>query len=253
MVIGNKIRPKTNSEIRIMIEGGKRLREVKARLKKEVKEGVKASKIDALAEKLILSSGGRPSFKMVKGYAWTTCININEGVVHGIPTDSVVFKKGDLVSVDVGMYYKGFHTDTSLSVGVEVDINTKKFLGVGENTLSNAIKTARIGNRIYDISREIETVLTRNNLSPIRALVGHGIGRNLHEDPQIPCFTSGKRKYSPEIPENATLAIEVMYCRGSGEVALESDGWTIVTSDDTISALFEETVAITENGPIILT
>src|SRR3989344_881845 len=212
----NKIIPKTLEEIKIMTEGGEKLSKVKARLKKEVKEGVNAKEIDRLAEDLI-------------------------------------FKKGVLVSVDLDIYYKGYHTDTSFSVGLEVGYETKNFLEAGETALVNAIDAARVGNRIYDISREIETVLRKNNLSPIRALVGHGIGKKLHEDPQIPCFVSGEKSKSPEIPNNATLAIEVMYCRGKGDVALSHDGWTIVTSDGTISALFEETIAVTKNGPIILT
>ncbi|OGM28069.1 type I methionyl aminopeptidase [Candidatus Woesebacteria bacterium RIFCSPLOWO2_01_FULL_39_61] len=249
----NKIIPKTLEEIKIMTEGGEKLSKVKARLKKEVKEGVNAKEIDRLAEDLIIKSGGKSSFKMVKGYFWATCININQGVVHGIPGKGVIFKKGDLVSVDLGIYYKGYHTDTSFSVGLEVGYETKNFLEAGETALVNAIDAARVGNRIYDISREIETVLRKNNLSPIRALVGHGIGKKLHEDPQIPCFVSGEKSKSPEIPNNATLAIEVMYCRGKGDVALSHDGWTIVTSDGTISALFEETIAVTKNGPIILT
>lgn len=249
----NKISAKSPEEIKIMTEGGKKLAQVKARLKKEVREGVNAKEIDSLAEDLIIKSGGKPSFKMVKGYFWTTCININEGVVHGIPEKSVVFKKGDLVSVDLGMYYKGYHTDTSFSVGLAVDKKIRKFLGVGETALANAINATRVGNQIYDISREIEAVLKKENLSPIRALVGHGIGKKLHEDPQIPCFVSGDKSKSPEIPNNATLAIEVMYSQGKGDVAITSDGWTIATSDDTISALFEETVAVTKSGPIILT
>lgn len=253
MSIQNRISSKTDAEIEIMVEGGNKLREIKARLKRETRKEVKASTIDALAEELILKSGGKPSFKMVKGYKWTTCINVNEGVVHGIPTGDLVFKKGDIVSVDVGMYYKGFHTDTSFSLGIDVDNDAKKFLGAGEEALINGIEAARVGNRIYDISYGIEHTLDKANLSPIRALVGHGIGRNLHEDPQIPCFTKGKRNNYLEIPRNATFAIEVMYCRGNGNVALESDGWTIVTADGTISALFEETIAITESGPIILT
>lgn len=236
-----------------MLKGGQKLAKVKKELKKNIKEGVRASEIEDLANELIKSAGGKPSFKTVKDYEWATCVNVNEGVVHGIPGEDVVFKKGDLVSVDVGMYYDGFHTDTSFTVLLGNDPAKDKFLSIGRLALRKGIAKARPGLQIYDISRAIEAVLKKSGLSPVRALVGHGIGRKLHEEPQIPCFTNGGRKDSPYIPENAALAIEVMYSKGTGEVKLASDGWTIETSDGTISALFEETVLVTKNGPLVLT
>ncbi|KKQ37396.1 MAG: Methionine aminopeptidase [Candidatus Woesebacteria bacterium GW2011_GWA1_37_7] len=253
MNLSNGVRIKSEEEVGIMTEGGKKLAVVKAHLKKEIKEGVNAYEIDELARRLIISAGGKPSFQMVKGYSWTTCININDGVVHGIPKKSIVFKKGDLISVDLGMYYKGFHTDTSFSMGLLADQEILEFLDVGKLTLKKAINKAKEENRIYDISEAIEKELRSHNLSPIKALVGHGVGKDLHEDPQIPCFINGKRSDSPIIPEGAVLAIEIMYTKGSGDVAIDSDGWTIRTSDGKISGLFEETVAVTKYGPIILT
>ncbi len=244
---------KTSDDIKIMAEGGKKLASVKKRLMEEVHEGVSAKAIDDLAEKLIKDSGGYSSFKMVENYNWTTCINVNEGVVHGIPKPDVIFKKEDVVSVDVGMFFKGFHTDTSFTLGLNPKPAIRSFLAVGKKALSLAISQAKPGKRIYDISEAIEKTVRKSGYSPIRALVGHGVGRDLHEEPQTPCFVKGKPDESPIIKEGWVIAIEVMYAQGSGEVKIEEDGWTISTNDDKISALFEETVAVTKNGPIVLT
>lgn len=249
----SKIRIKTPEELEMMVEGGAKLAEVKAHLKREIKVGANADDIDKLAERLIEKTGGKPSFKMVPNYNWTTCVNVNEGVVHGIPKKATVFKNGDVVSVDIGLFYKGFHTDTSFTVGLNVDKNTEKFLKVGERAFNLAVGKAKAGNRIYDISQVIEDTLTNAGYSPIHALVGHGVGRELHEEPQIPCFVRGRRKSSPRIPEGAVFAIEVMYAQGEGKVHLDNDGWTISASDGTITALYEETVAVTKNGPKIIT
>lgn len=244
---------KTDEEIKIMMEGGKRLFKIKNEVKKNIKEGVKASEIEDIVTDLIKKAGGKPSFKMVPGYSWSTCVNVNDGLVHGIPKDSVVFNQGDIVSVDVGIYYKGFHTDTSFSVGVGIDKDKQEFLKAGEKTLLKAIEQTRPGNRIYDISEKIEQTLKKHKLSPVKALVGHGIGKKLHEEPQVPCFVRGAKNDSPTIVKGMVLAIEVMYAKGRGTVRLDEDGWTIATRDGKISALFEETVAIGSKGPLVLT
>jgi methionyl aminopeptidase len=249
----NKILPKGKKEIKIMYEGGKKLGEIKKHLISFIKEGKSAREVEDLATKLIREAGGKPSFKMVDGYKWATCINLNEGVVHGIPKRAIVFKKGDVVSVDIGMYYQGFHTDTSFTIAIKPSWEIKEFLKVGKEALDKAIKKVIPGNRIYDISKVIEDTLKAQGLSPIKSLVGHGIGRNLHEDPQIPCFTNGKRKDSIRIPQGATLAIEVMYTTGKPDIKVSKDGWTIVTQSGKIAALFEETVAVTAGGPLVLT
>ena len=251
----NRIVIKTSEEMKIMAEGGAKLARVKNSLKKEIKAGVNANDIESLATELIIKKeGAKPSFRMVPGYNWTTCVNINEGVVHGIPKKEIVFERGDVVSVDVGVFYKGFHTDTSITVGIQVSKENQKFLDTGEEALRQAIKATRTGNRIFDISQAIEKTLARGGYSPVRALVGHGVGRELHEEPQIPCFADElHRSTSPEIMKGMVLAIEVMYSQGSGDVKLENDGWTISSSDDTITALFEDTVAITKEGSKVLT
>jgi methionyl aminopeptidase len=244
---------KTEAEIAKMAEGGKRLAKVKKELAGLVREGEKASSIENLAVELIKKLGGEASFKMVPGYHWATCVNVNDGLVHGIPKSETVFKKGDLVSVDVGIYYKGFHTDTSFSLAIEPSSSVRKFLEAGRKTFKKAVSEARAGNRIYDISRAIEETLTGQGYTPVRALVGHGIGRFLHEEPKIPCFIYEAREKTPEISAGMALAIEVMYSQGSSEVEIDDDGWTIRMRDGKISALFEETVAIGKHGPLVLT
>ncbi len=248
-----KIIIKTPEEINVMKDGGEKLTRVKSAVKKAVKPGVGADEIEKLANGLIEKEGGRASFMMVPKYSWATCVNVNEGVVHGIPKKEIVFKKGDIVSVDVGLFYRNFHTDTSFTVGVDVENGKRDFLQVGNKALNKAIQKAKPGNKIYDISLAIEKELKSAGLAPIRALVGHGVGKDLHEEPQIPCFVSGKRSDSPDINPGMVLAIEVMYTMGKGDVYLESDGWTISTKDGKIAALFEETVAVTKNGNIVLT
>lgn len=245
------IEPKTEKEIEIMREGGRKLLLIKEALRKAVDVGVTPDEIDKMAEKLILEAGGKPSFKMVKNYHWSTCINTNEGVVHGVPGNSR-FENGDIVSVDVGLFYKGFHTDTSFTVPVgEVSGEVKRFLAAGEKALLNSIDKVKAGGKISDISRVMETILKKEGYSPVRALTGHGIGRNLHEKPAIPCFWDGKA--SDVIPEGAVLALEVIYMMGSPDLVLSEDGWTLATKDGKIAALFEETVIAGKTGPQVLT
>jgi len=244
---------KDSQGLAVMVEGGKKLAAIKQKLRDEVRQGVKASDIETLAVKLIDKAGGKPSFMMVPGYRWATCVNVNAGLVHGIPKSEVVFKKGDLVSIDLGIYYKGFHTDSSFSLGISPSPEIERFLTVGEKALGVAIEAAKPGNKIFDISQAIQETIERAGYSPIKALVGHGIGRNLHEEPKIPCFVGVKREESPDIVPGMTLAIEVMYAQGNPDVELGKDGWTISMRDAKISALCEETVAILRHGPLILT
>ncbi len=233
-----------------MAEGGKKLAFVKNELAKMVKEGVSSWDIEAKADELIKKSGGEASFKKVADYRWATCVNVNDGLVHGIPSKKVTFKKGDVVSIDVGLYFKGFHTDTSVTVAIEPDKETLKFLETGRRALKQAILQAKPGKKISDISRAIQETIEKESYNPIKALVGHGVGRNLHEEPAIPCFVTD---HTPEIKAGMALAIEVMYALGSPEVVMENDGWTISTRDGKIAALYEETVAVSKNGTFVLT
>ncbi len=249
----DKFSTKSKEEIEIMGQCGQKLARVKKALFEKVAEGVTSWDIEELAVKLIEKEGAEASFKKVPRFHWATCVNLNAGLVHGIPKKEVVFKKGDIVSVDLGIYFKGFHTDCSFSKGIDVDSETEKFLNVGREALKNAIDRVIAGNRVYDISEAIEKTVVSEGYKPIRALVGHGVGRNLHEDPQIPCFLPGAKEESMEIVEGATFAIEVMYTQGSPDLVCQEDGWTIATQDGKISALFEETVAVVDGRPKVLT
>ncbi len=246
----DKLTIKTQAEIEIMAEGGKKLARIRDEAVRAVEPGMTTAQLDKLVDELIEKAGGVASFKMVRGYHHATCININDIVVHGMPGNYKI-KSGDKVGIDLGLYYKGFHTDTSVTIG---DDRYKKFLQVGRDALQLAIAQARPGKRIADISRAMQQTVEAAGYSAVRALTGHGIGKNLHEDPAIPCFVVGKYEHSPKIVAGMALAIEIMYNEGGLEVAYENDdGWTIVTSDGKISGLFEETVAVTKSGPVVLT
>ncbi len=247
----NKFSLKSANEIAIMTEGGKILHEIKLSLIAAVKPGVTGLDLENLAMKLIKQAGAEASFAKVPGYKWATCININDVVVHGIP-NSTKFKDGDCVGIDVGLFYKGFHTDTSTSV--MVGNHTSNFLNTGKKALKLAIAQAKIGKRVADISKAMQTNVEKAGYSAIRALTGHGIGKNLHEQPYIPCFEIGKYSGSPKLVEGMVIAIEIMYNAGTSDVVYKNDdGWTIATADGKISGLFEETVAITNDGPVVLT
>lgn len=243
---------KTPEEVDIMAEGGKKLSRVKKGLREAVRANISAAEVEKLAMELISKEGAEPSFTKVPGYRWATCINVNDGIVHGIPSPELIFNDGDIVSVDVGLFHKGFHTDTSFSVLLGENKELQKFLETGRAALNNAIKQAKAGKVLGDISEAIESTLLPAGLTPIEALVGHGIGRDLHEDPMIPGYT-GYRGDDFPLKEGVVLAIEVMYTMGSGEVKTDGDGWTIRTKDGKMSALFEETVAVTKDGPFVLT
>lgn len=243
-----------NSKIEALRQGGGRLLRVRDELVRRVKPGVSSLEIDQVADQLIKKAGGEPSFKTVRNYKWATCINVNEGVVHGIPKGEVVFCEGDVISIDVGMKYKGYHTDTSITVGVgKLEAGLEKFLAAGALILEEAISKALPGARVGEISKAIGEGLERKRLSPVRALTGHGIGRQLHESPYIPMVLEGPVDKTLPLRVGDALAIEVIYTLGSGEVKLSRDGWTIVTADGKIAGIFEETVVIKGDGHIVVT
>lgn len=236
-----------------MREGGRRLAEVFAQVLPQVKPGLTLSYIDRLVEGEIKRVGGRPSFKMVAGYDWASCINLNQGVVHGIPGERKI-KVGDLVSLDVGLFYRGYHTDRAETVLVKRGDRVRAdFIETGKKVLVQAIAQAKPGNQVGHISRVIQDGLVRVGYSPIRALTGHGIGKKLHQGPVIPCYLEGELESTPSLKAGMTLAIEVIYAAGKPDLAQLPDGWTIQTADGKIAGLFEETVAVAQNGPFILT
>ncbi len=248
-----KINLKTQAQIELMAEAGHKLAQVRRELVDFAKEGVTTLAIDTLATKLIKHYGAEASFSKVPGYHHSTCINVNDVVVHGIP-GKYKLKSGDVVGIDVGLIWKGWQSDTSTTIAIgKTDAATKHFLEVGQACLKKAISEAKVGKRIADISKAMQRV-EEYGYSPVQALTGHGIGHNLHEEPAVPCFVVGEYKHSPVIAEGLVLAIEIMYNAGSAEVVYKNDdGWTIATADGKISGLFEETVAVTKTGPVILT
>lgn len=246
---------KTTKEINIMAESGKRLKKVVNQLIPIIKVGATTKEIDERAEKLVFKEGGEPSFKKVKGYHWTTCLPINEQVVHTPPSDRVL-KRGDLLTLDIGMYYRGFHTDyaTTLVIGETDDEKVTHFLEVGKKTLELAIEEARIGNKIGQISAAIEKNIYGNGYYILKELTGHGIGRELHEDPYIFGFNNEPKDQTVKIKEGLTLAIEIIYSMGAEEFFYEKDNsWSVVTKDKSLSACFEHTIAVTNKKTLILT
>lgn len=254
---------KTKEEIEIMRHGGKILSEVLWEVMDYIKPGVTEIEIDALADRLISEKGGEAGFKKVRGYKYATCISTNNVVVHGIPSDYRL-KEGDVIGVDCGVLYKGFNTDMSESKMVGGSEKTKKspeadeidrFLETGKKALNEAIKVATPGNRIGNISKTIQDIVEKEGgYSIVRSLIGHGVGKKLHEEPEVPGFLDKKIEKTPQLREGMTIAIEVIYNMGDPEVSFyNKDGWTIGTSDGSLSGLFERTVAITKNGSEILT
>lgn len=252
--------PKSQEEIQIMTEGGRKLGNIRDALLEFAHPKVTLLQVEEHAQELIEKSGGTPSFKTVGGYAWATCLCVNDVIVHGIPT-MYELRDGDLFTLDIGLLYKGFHTDTAwtMTVGGNTSISGgitahSHFRSVGEAALEGAIREAKIGNRVGDISRAIQTTVEGAGYSVIRALVGHGVGRMLHEEPQIPGYLRGSVADTPELVEGMTIAIEVIYAEGaSGVMYKGDDGWSIATRDGSLSAVFEHTIAITKNGPSVLT
>ena len=240
------------NKLTAMVEGGKRLGHIKSLISSKIKAGVTPREIDQVIDDLIVKGGDRPSFKMVPGYFNATCINVNSGMVHGIPND-IPFKSGDVVKVDMGLFHNGYHLDSSLTIQVDpVDNKTTEFLKIGQLALSRAIVAARPGNTIFDISLAMQDTVEPAGYSVIRDLTGHGIGKELHMEPYIPCFADPHTKKNI-LHENQTIAIEIMYAMGRPSLVEDSDGWTLSTQDGSVTGMFEETVYISQDGPIILT
>lgn len=245
------IHRKSSEEIQIMREGGAKLGTILKKLLAFAQPGTVLLDIDAQADKLLDAAGGTPSFKTVKDYKWATCLCVNHVVVHGVPT-MYALKEGDVLTIDAGLVYKGFHTDTAWTriVGKQ----DSPFLSVGQDALNKAIALAKIGNRVGDISASTQKIIEGAGYNLVKSLVGHGVGRELHEDPQVPNYARGAVENTYQFQGGETIAIEPIYVMGQGAVVYEnSDGWTLGTKDRSMAAVFEHTIAITENGPIVLT
>lgn len=216
-----------------------------------VKPGVKTRELDRKAEELVARYGVKAAFKGYRGYPASICVSVNEEVVHGIPGDRVL-QEGDIVSLDFGVIYEGFYGDSAVTVPVgEISSEAQKLLKVTKEALEKGISQAQIGNRLSDISHAVQTHVEENGFAVVREYVGHGIGREMHEAPPVPNF--GLPNRGPRLKVGMTLAIEPMVNVCTWEVKSLADGWTVVTKDGSLSAHFEHTVAITEDGPEILT
>ncbi len=213
-----------------------------------IKPGVSLFDLEQVAEREILKYGGESSFKTVPGYHWTSCLTINDEVVHGIPRD-IKLKEGDILGIDLGAMYQGWHTDCAWSVVVGGGGNN--FLEVGEKALWAGVNQAIEGNRIGDISETIQQIVEGGGYSIVRSLVGHGIGQALHEEPEVPGF--GKKGTGLELKAGMTLAVEVIYTSGSGQVYLSDDGWTIASKDKSLGGLFEMSIIVGKEYPEVLT
>ncbi|HBH62480.1 MAG TPA: type I methionyl aminopeptidase [Nitrospiraceae bacterium] len=242
---------KSEDEIKKMAESCRIVAEVFEGIKKKISPGVSTKEINEFAESYIISRGARPAFKGYRGYPASVCTSINEQVVHGIPS-SQKLREGDIISLDIGVFYKGFYGDAAVTLPVgSVSNQAMKLISVTEKALEAGMERAVAGNRLSDISSAIQGCVEAEGFSIVRSFVGHGIGRELHEEPQIPNF--GKPGEGPELRPGMTLAIEPMVNEGGWEVVILNDGWTAVTKDRSLSAHFEHTVAITKNGCNILT
>lgn len=253
-----KIKLKTPEEIEIMRIGGKMLSEALWKVLEHATPGVSELELDHLAEKTIRSRGGEPGFQKVRGYHHTICASTNDVIVHGVPT-TYRLKAGDVFGIDCGVYYKGFHTDMSESIVVggmkKASVKVQKFLQTGKKALEMAIQEVKPGNHIGNISHVIQQIVEKEGgYGVTRELIGHGVGKGLHEDPPVPGYVTRRIEKTPLLVPGMVIAIEVIYNMGSKEIAFAgTDDWTIKTRDGSLSGLFERTVAVTKDGYEILT
>ena len=242
---------KSKKEIELMREAGKIVAETHEILKAAIKPGITTKELDNIAENNIRKYKAEPSFKGYHGYTGSICASINEEIVHGIPGNKIL-KEGDIISIDIGAYYKGYHGDAAKTHGVGIiSDEDKNLIEVTRQSFYEGIKYAKLGYRLSDISHAIQTHVEKHNFSVVRDFVGHGIGSQMHEDPQIPNY--GPPGKGPRLQEGMILAIEPMVNAGSYHVRILGDGWTAVTIDGKKSAHYEHTIAITTDEPIILT
>jgi len=243
---------KSRDEIKRMAKASEIVAEALQAVRGVIAPDVTTRELERIAEEVIRSRGGKPAFKGYRGYPSSICTSVNSEVVHGIPSAGVRLHEGDIVSVDLGVIYKGYIGDAAVTVPVgRITAETERLLKVTEQALYAGIEKAVPGNRVSDISNAIQRFVESNGYSVVRAFVGHGVGRSLHEEPQIPNF--GPPGRGPVLKEGMTLAIEPMVNEGSYRVTILADGWTAKTADGKLSAHFEHTVLVTKNHPRILT
>ncbi|MFQ5952572.1 MAG: type I methionyl aminopeptidase [Candidatus Omnitrophota bacterium] len=242
----------SKADIRSIRESGKVVREVLAYAEKIVGPGISTLSLDREIEKMIIERGAEPAFKGYKGYPSAICASVNDVVVHGIPSEKIVLKEGDIVSIDVGVKKDGFYTDAAATYAIgKISRQARQLVSAARKSLEAGINEAIAGNRVSDISNAIQQVVGENGFEEVRAFVGHGIGKELHEFPEVPNW--GERGRGPRLKEGMILAIEPMVNVGTRKVKVMPDGWTAVTEDGKLSAHFEHTVIVGREKAEILT
>lgn len=248
---GKSIVVKSHDEIMIMQEANQIVAETLCMLLKVVEPGITTLELDRMAEELCRKRNAIPAFKGYRGFPGSLCVSVNEEVVHGIPSRKRKLRKGDILSVDFGVKHKGYYGDSAVTIPVgKIDSEKQRLLDVTRESLNRAIEQAIPGNRISDISRAVQAYVEEEGFSIVRQFVGHGIGTELHEGPEIPNFHQGER--SPKLIAGMVLAIEPMVNMGTYKVKVLRDGWTVITADKKPSAHFEHSIAVTEDGPLVL-
>jgi len=242
---------KTDDEIKIMREAGKILANVLKEIEKQIKPGVTTLELDRAAEALILSYGAKPSFKGYEGFPYSLCASVNENIVHGYPS-KYVLKDGDIIGLDLGVLYKGYNSDMAITVPVgKVSFEAKRLINTTKKALRLGIKKAKVGNTVGDIGNTVQRFVEGQGYGIVRDLCGHGIGKNLHEDPKIPNF--GKRGGGEKIVEGMVICIEPMVTMGDWRLKKADDGYGYSTKDNSLTAHFEHTIAVLKSGPVVLT
>lgn len=242
---------KNDVEIEYMRRAGRLVAETLVKLEEAVRPGITTAELDRIAEEFITKHNAKPSFKGYHGFPASICASVNEEVVHGIPGDRVL-KEGDIISVDCGAVLNGYQGDAARTIPVgKVDDNTLKLINVTKESFFKGVEKAIVGNRLYDISAAIQNYVESFQFSIVRDFVGHGIGKDMHEDPEVPNF--GRPGRGPKLMNGMVLAIEPMVNIGKYTVKVQPNDWTVVTTDGSLSAHYENTVAILNNGPEILT
>ena len=244
---------KTKTDIEKMAEAGKILAEALIEAREAVRPGMSTAELNAVVEKVILSHHATPSFKGYRGFPACCCISRNEVVVHGIPSKKEILMEGDIVSIDAGAYLNGYHSDAARTFPVgEISPEAKRLIDVTEECFFRGAAMAVAGNRVGDIGSAVQTLAEANGFGVVRALVGHGVGKNLHEAPDVPNF--GQAGHGVRLVKNMVIAIEPMITAGTYEVNFDrQDGWTVRTNDKSLAAHYENTVVVTDNGPVYLT
>ena len=243
---------KNSEQIKLMRQAGRITAEALMVAKDEIRAGMTTKELDTKIRRFIEKCGATPSFLGLYGFTGSACISINDEVIHGIPSDKVIIKEGDIVKVDVGARFRGYNGDSARTYPVgKVSDEALKLISVTEKSFYEAMKAAKAGKRIGDIGFAVENFVISNGFSVVRDYVGHGVGKDLHEEPEIPNF--GKEGKGVRLYSGMTLAIEPMVNAGAHGVKVLKDGWTVVTSDGSLSAHYENSIAITDGDPIILT